>query len=192
MKNGRTEPNQVEAKYHNGEALSTEEKHRFVMDSINDAVYRINPHGFFTSLNDTALKLTGLTPETFWLCRYLDLVAPEGPGAVSERDLRGDLYDFNGPVFPVSDQDRHGQRPVSCRRHRIWVSYPHFIHILPILLFSVGFLNTFPEITALCPLSGQFATSATEDSRRPGIPPWARSPCVCSGDAVILIRSGSH
>jgi hypothetical protein len=30
----------------------------------------------------------------------------------------------------------------------VWGFHPHFIHIFPILLFSVWFLNTFPDITA--------------------------------------------
>jgi len=109
MKNGRTIPNQVEAKYQDGEILRAEEKHRFVMDIINDAVYRIGPNGFFTYLNDTALQLTGLTPETYPACSYLDPIAPKDPGAVSERDFRGGLRDFDGPAFPVPDQGRHGK-----------------------------------------------------------------------------------
>jgi hypothetical protein len=109
MKNGRTGPNQVEAKHQDGEILRAEEKHRFVMDSINDAVYRINPNVFFTCLNDTALKLTGLTTKTYPACSYLDPVAPKDPGAVSERDFRGGLRDFDGPAFPVPDQGSHGK-----------------------------------------------------------------------------------
>jgi PAS domain S-box-containing protein len=97
MKNGRTGPNQVEVKYHNGGTLGTEEKHRLVMDSINDAVYRINPHGFFTYLNDTALKLTGLTPETYHSCHFLDLVIPEHRDTVRSRFERAMNGEENPP-----------------------------------------------------------------------------------------------
>jgi PAS domain S-box-containing protein len=97
MKNGRTGPNQVEVKYHNGGTLGTEEKHRLVMDSINDAVYRINPHGFFTYLNDTALKLTSLTPETYHSCHFLDLVIPEHRDTVRSRFERAMNGEENPP-----------------------------------------------------------------------------------------------
>ncbi len=85
MKNGRTRSHSFETKHLNGEALRTEERYRFILDSITDAVYKINPRGFFTYLNETAMRRTGLTPETYTTSHYLDLVAPEHRDLVRTR-----------------------------------------------------------------------------------------------------------
>jgi PAS domain S-box-containing protein len=86
MKNDRTrKPKSVDTGVLNGEAGSNEEKYRLILDSISDAVYKINPEGFFTYLNDTALKRTGLTPETYPTCHYMDLVVPDHHDLVRDR-----------------------------------------------------------------------------------------------------------
>jgi PAS domain S-box-containing protein len=85
MKNGRTKPNGVHTNHLNGETLGTEQRYRFILDSITDAVYKINPGGFFTYLNETAMRRTGLTPETYPTSHYLDLVAPEHRDLVRTR-----------------------------------------------------------------------------------------------------------
>jgi PAS domain S-box-containing protein len=85
MKNGRTKPNSVQTSHLNGETLGTEQRYRFILDSITDAVYKINPGGFFTYLNETAMRRTGLTPETYPTSHYLDLVAPEHRDLVRTR-----------------------------------------------------------------------------------------------------------
>jgi len=56
-----------------------------ILDSISDAVYKINPNGFFTYLNDTALKPDGPYPETYPACHYLDLVVPDHRDLVRNR-----------------------------------------------------------------------------------------------------------
>ena len=97
MKNDRTrKPKNVDAGLLNGEAGSNEEKYRLILDSISDAVYKINPGGFFTYLNHTALKRTALTPETYPTCHYLDLVVPD------HRDLVRDRFErvMNGGANP--------------------------------------------------------------------------------------------
>jgi len=61
------------------------ERYRQILDNVNDAVYKINPEGFFTYLNEAAMKRTGLTPETYPTCHYLDLVVPDHRDLVRDR-----------------------------------------------------------------------------------------------------------
>ena len=72
------------------------ERYRQILDNVSDAVYKINPEGFFTYLNDTAMKRTGLTPETYPSCHYLELVVPD------HRDLVRDRFErvMNGGANP--------------------------------------------------------------------------------------------
>ena len=108
MKNDRTRKRKsVDTGLLNGEAGSNEEKYRLILDSISDAVYKINPDGFFTYLNDTALKRTGLTPETYPACHYLDLVVPD------HRDLVRNRFErvMNGganPPYEIHVKARNG------------------------------------------------------------------------------------
>jgi len=72
------------------------ERYRHILDNVSDAVYKINPGGFFTYLNDTAMKRTGLTPETYPTCHYLDLVVSD------QRELVRDRFErvMNGGANP--------------------------------------------------------------------------------------------
>jgi len=71
----------------------SEERYRQILDNVSDAVYKIDTRGYFTYLNSVSLKRTGLSPDRYQSCHYLELVLPEDHDlarANFERVMRGE------------------------------------------------------------------------------------------------------
>jgi PAS domain S-box-containing protein len=84
---------------------------RDILDTVNDGIYKIDTRGFFIYLNSTALRRTGLSPEHYRNCHYLDLIAPEDQRYVRERFenvMRGE----ENPLYNVSIAGRDGKEYV--------------------------------------------------------------------------------
>ena len=54
-----------------------EEKYRSLVDNINDAVYKINPKGYFTYVNKIMEEQVGIPSEKFYSLKFTDFVIPE-------------------------------------------------------------------------------------------------------------------
>ena len=59
------------------ELRESEEKYHSLVDNINDAVYKINPEGFFTYVNKIMEEEFGITAEKFYSLKYTDIIIPE-------------------------------------------------------------------------------------------------------------------
>ncbi|MGE5800302.1 MAG: helix-turn-helix transcriptional regulator [Syntrophaceae bacterium] len=69
------------------------ERYRQILDNVSDAVYKINTRGYFTYLNSISLQRTGLSPDRYQSCHFLELVLPEDrelARANFERVMRGE------------------------------------------------------------------------------------------------------
>jgi len=69
------------------------ERYRQILDNVSDAVYKIDTRGYFTYLNSVSLKRTGLSPDRYQSCHYLELILPvdhELARANFERVMRGE------------------------------------------------------------------------------------------------------
>jgi PAS domain S-box-containing protein len=69
------------------------ERYRQILDNVSDAVYKIDTRGYFTYLNSVSLKRTGLSPDRYQSCHFLELVLPEDrelARANFERVMRGE------------------------------------------------------------------------------------------------------
>lgn len=59
------------------ELKESEEKYRSLVDNINDAVYKINPKGYFTYVNKIMEEQVGIPSEKLYSLKFTDLVIPE-------------------------------------------------------------------------------------------------------------------
>ncbi len=69
------------------------ERYRQILDNVSDAVYKIDTRGYFTYLNSVSLQRTGLSPDSYRSCHFLELVLPEDrelARANFERVMRGE------------------------------------------------------------------------------------------------------
>jgi PAS domain S-box-containing protein len=69
------------------------ERYRQILDNVSDAVYKIDTRGYFTYLNSISLQRTGLSPDSYRSCHFLELVLPEDrelARANFERVMRGE------------------------------------------------------------------------------------------------------
>jgi len=69
------------------------ERYRQILDNVSDAVYKIDTRGYFTYLNSISLQRTGLSPDSYQSCHFLELVLPEDrelARANFERVMRGE------------------------------------------------------------------------------------------------------
>ncbi|MGE5854991.1 MAG: PAS domain S-box protein, partial [Syntrophaceae bacterium] len=68
-------------------------RYRQILDNVSDAVYKIDTRGYFTYLNSISLQRTGLSPDRYQSCHFLELVLPEDrelARANFERVMRGE------------------------------------------------------------------------------------------------------
>jgi PAS domain S-box-containing protein len=73
--------------------LKSVERYQHILDNVSDGVYKIDTRGYFTYLNSISLKRSGLSPDSYPSCHYLEMILPEDrelARANFERVMRGE------------------------------------------------------------------------------------------------------
>jgi len=65
------------AKVYRAKPVKGEIRYREILDLVSDAIYIIDTRGYFVYLNKESMSRSGLTPDSYPSCHYLEMVAPE-------------------------------------------------------------------------------------------------------------------